>query len=648
MDEQKFLLEDLPSITRTPGEFLQVMFERAVKGLEESNTDSKALAVIVSMLSALLGKSISLSNDAALASIKKVDVWGAIQRFRKESSSIALESLEELLVIAQREEDTILRLDALQAMSFVLSRSGQYEKAEETIMKLLDTLDSSKVITHQSYLLAVMNMQGWILRATGKVNESRNLLRFNVILARASHYDYHFADALSNLGITYWTTGKFDSALVVLEEALALRKDLDDLVGQAAVLNNLAMIHRKKGSFEKAQGYYEACLEIDQTLGNLQGVAISQGNLANILAQRGALQEARQRLEEVLELKEKLEDKQGAGITHQSQAEVLREMGNLQEAEEHINRSIAIKQDLGDKTGLAASYRSLAEIHCAQGDYNSALEHLNRAFGLEKRVGNQWGEAATLSIYGKIHYLQGNLEAAKESLYSAIRIQDQLGTWESLDSRRMLAVVLGECGETDEALGLLEKVRVHSKDRISEYARYLVAKAIILSRVGHPSKEILSYFWEAIEIGKKIGLTIEDVFQAYLGIAAHFLGRGQYDAARDLLMQASDASREHFPIVAQVQVLESLMASSQFEFDFAEELLKKSRTLVLQRRMGRRLLSDIDTAEQTIEKTRGSLKSLEKLSPVIEGEVGNLEQVSLDEALRYIETLQDRYLSRQR
>ncbi|MFX0114602.1 MAG: tetratricopeptide repeat protein [Candidatus Hodarchaeota archaeon] len=644
-DEQVFLLGALNSSTQTTGELLQVMLERAVKGLEEQFNDRKALATMVSMLSTLLGTSVSISNDSAAAIIKNVNVWGAIQHFQRESSSSALESLAELLSVAQGEDDTILQLDALQAMSFILSRSGQYKKAEEAITKLQNALNASDAITQQSYLLAIMNMRGWILRATGKVNESQNLLRSSVILSRAGNYDYQFADALSNLGITYWATGKFDGALVVLEDALAQKKSLNDLPGQAVVLNNLALIHRKKGTFEEARRCYEACLEIDRTLGNLHGVAVSQGNLANIFADTGALYEAQKRLEEALELKKKLEDKQGLAISYLSIAELLRTMGSLKEAEENAKKSIEIKQELEDLKGLAAAYRSLAEIFSARGDYSAALEQLDQALDHERRLNNRWGEAAVLAIYGKVYYLLADLEAAKESLIAAVQIQDELDAWESLDSRRLLIFVLSELGSTADALKLLEVIRTRSQDRAAEYAKFLVAKAILLSKAGQPSKGVLSYFWEAIEIGKRINLTIEDTFQAYLGIAAHLLARGQYDEAKDLLSQVREAGREQFPIVVQVQVLESLVASSQFNFNLAEGLLEKARNFVSQRHMGQRLMSDIEVAQQTIERTQKSLESLERLSPLIEEEAGTVGQISLEETLRYIETLQDRHFS---
>ncbi|MFQ5981288.1 MAG: tetratricopeptide repeat protein [Candidatus Heimdallarchaeota archaeon] len=644
-DEKEFLLEELPFSARLSGDFLQAMLERAIKGLERDFSGSKSLATIVSMLSTLLGVPIAISNDIATATIKKTDVWGALQRFQRESSSSALENLDELLVVAQNEGDTILQLDVLQAMSFVLSRSDQYKRAEDTVAKLLSTLNVSDAIIHQSYLLAVMNIQGWIFRASGNVNESRNIIRLSATLARAGNYEYHFADALSNLGITYWTTGKFDSALIVLEDALAQRKSLNDLPGQAGVLNNLAMIHRKKGTFEEAQRCYEACLEIDRALGNLQGVAISQGNLANLLADRGLLYEAMKRLKEALKLKETLENRQGVAITHQSLAEILREMGNLRDAEEHIEKSIAIKKDLGDVSALAASYRSLAEIYSARGDYDPALKHLDLALSLERQHGNQWGEAVTLSIIGKINYIRGDLKAAREKLRSAIGFQEQLGTWESLDSRRLLAFVLDECGSTDEALRLLKVVGTRSQDRSSEYARYLIAKAILLTRVGHPSKEVLSYFWEAIGIGKSIRLSIEDTSQAYLGIAAHFLEIGQHKEAQELLTQLKAASGDYFPISCQILILESLIVSSTFNFTLAEKLLEKARSLVLQRQMGPRLIADIDSAQQTISRTQASFESLEKLSPVIESETGSLIQLSREEVLRYIEILQERLLS---
>lgn len=89
------------------------------------------------------------------------------------------------------------------------------------------------------------------------------------------------AKVLSGLGLVYEAQGKFDSAIVKLDESLKIFKAEGKTRDAVAMANNLANITRKQGDYLNSIAYFNEALKTARDIGNPRMEAILLINLAN-------------------------------------------------------------------------------------------------------------------------------------------------------------------------------------------------------------------------------------------------------------------------------------------------------------------------------------------------------------------------------
>jgi tetratricopeptide (TPR) repeat protein len=138
--------------------------------------------------------------------------------------------------------------------------------------------------------------------------------------------------------------GDVSSARALLEESLALWRELGDQMAVARALSNLASIVKLEGDLVRARALYAECLEIFDALGDRSCVAWSFNYQGDCASDQGEAAAARALYEQALAIFRELND--GWGI-----AGTLADLGNLE-------------RDYGDHSAARALYReSLRQFH---------------------------------------------------------------------------------------------------------------------------------------------------------------------------------------------------------------------------------------------------------------------------------------------
>lgn len=248
------------------------------------------------------------------------------------------------------------------------------------------------------------------------------------------------ATRLNNLAAIRHSEGKFEAAMALHEEALALR--LDALGAQhptvASSMGNVAVMHSELGDYEKAAKLHEGALAIyESTLGSDHpSVASSLNNLANVYESLGRREEARGLYERALTIKE-----ESLGRMH---------------------------------TSVAASVNNLAFIHEAAGELEEARELYARALHIyETALGPEHPYVAlTLNNLGSLHNRQGRHETARGLYARGLVIRetaqgpDHPGVAYSLQG---LGEALAGLGEYEVALRHIERaVKIRSENKVGD------------------------------------------------------------------------------------------------------------------------------------------------------------------------------------
>lgn len=236
------------------------------------------------------------------------------------------------------------------------------------------------------------------------------------------------ADALHGAGSLAHAQGDHEQARHFYEQALALKRALEDKQGMARILGNLGSIASAQGDLEHAREFDEASLALKRELGDRQGVAVSLNNLAINFYHRGGYLRARQLQEESLALRRELGDRRGMATT-------LLNLGGIAYAQEDFARaqtlhaeSLAIFQEMGDKRGIVSALNNLGVVLAAQGNLEEGSARLEQSLTLARELGDKRWTAVVLGRLGDIAFAQGDgraQELYRQSLTLASEIGDR-------------------------------------------------------------------------------------------------------------------------------------------------------------------------------------------------------------------------------
>jgi predicted ATPase/class 3 adenylate cyclase len=134
----------------------------------------------------------------------------------------------------------------------------------------------------------------------GRYDEGRLLLEESLAIAREVGDAHRVAAALQPLAMAHLGLGDKAAARGYAEEALALARKEGDKREVAGALNTLAQFHRAEGALDPAEPLYEQVLAIAREIGDKESIAIALLNLAMVSIGREAVDRARHMLLEAL------------------------------------------------------------------------------------------------------------------------------------------------------------------------------------------------------------------------------------------------------------------------------------------------------------------------------------------------------------
>jgi tetratricopeptide (TPR) repeat protein len=190
---------------------------------------------------------------------------------------------------------------------------------------------------------------------------------------------------LTNLGTAYCRGGRFDDALLCLEESLELRRSVGDKYGEAMTLTNIGSVHKDCSRIDVAQDYYrqalEVCGEFDQSAQSA-AKAIILNNL---------------------------------GDTYRLQMK-------FSEAKKVTTEALGLYQQSGDRYGETLALQNLGLIYTQQEDFRQGASFFRRAADLSREMRNQYSEGVALDGLAVIALFMNDYETAEEYWSQALAI----------------------------------------------------------------------------------------------------------------------------------------------------------------------------------------------------------------------------------
>jgi predicted ATPase/DNA-binding CsgD family transcriptional regulator len=259
--------------------------------------------------------------------------------------------------------------------------------------------------------------------------------------------------------------GNHNHAETLLEQSLALCKELGDTRSYAYCLRGLGWIAQQKGNFPRAQVLYNEGLALFQAQGDQQGIA-------SLLSNIGLLMQSQQDYKQACHLFSKsLAIFRALGAAHEiarqlCQLALLRcvasESFSVTEVPSLLDECAALAQEVGDQRLVAERGCTLGFLAFIQGDMETAYQLISKGVAFYKRDGDRTEIGTRLTILGRIVAVQGDYHAAealfRESLAIGYAINDTLTMTLAVGGMIQLAVAQKQGDRAVRLCGAAEKL----------------------------------------------------------------------------------------------------------------------------------------------------------------------------------------------
>lgn len=208
--------------------------------------------------------------------------------------------------------------------------------------------------------------------------------------------------------------------------ALSSVRMLGDKRGEALVLNNLGMAFARR-RMDEAAAYFEQALAIRREIADLPGEAQTASNLADTYRRLRRYDEALALLMRALEIQRQAANPYSEAVVLNNLGETYLSLGRVTEAVDSLDHARDMFRDIGEIRGEGYALDNLGEAYLSLGRVAPAIGVLERALDLRDSAGDRFDAADTLGRLVRAHVAKQQPDRARAYLRRALLIYEELG-----------------------------------------------------------------------------------------------------------------------------------------------------------------------------------------------------------------------------
>lgn len=263
--------------------------------------------------------------------------------------------------------------------------------------------------------------------------------------------------ALANgyIGECHWRLGNFDDAREYLEQALAQKRELGDLLQQGKTLNVLGLLEWDLGNFEQAIERFGEASAIGQELGNRKLEGATLNNLSMVYDELGDYRRSLQQYQKVLEIYSGIDFPRGEGDTLGNIGGVHLLLGHYQKAVDYYLKALQISEQLESVPAMSQDHGNLGLGYTGLGRIDTALEHFDIALAQAKEAGMSQEQGIWLRGKANAQIKAGRYDLGLENHRAALDVlaaaDAQPLLLEALNDIGQLYLELGDPGSAEQS-----------------------------------------------------------------------------------------------------------------------------------------------------------------------------------------------------
>jgi CHAT domain-containing protein/uncharacterized protein HemY len=301
----------------------------------------------------------------------------------------------------------------------------------------------------------------------------------SLLLSQAALEKYRLAknregegNTLNIIGNTYNSLGQYAKAINSFEQALIIKRRLNDPEGQALAFNGLGESHYRLGKYQQAIDFFQKSLAIkmtkDEYIGRDRVIKATNG-LGNSYYKLGQYQKAVDIFQKAFESASFFK-----ANSFNSAGRALSKIGQYQQAIDYYQKALALARREGNRTDGAISLNELGNVYDKLGDFPKAIDFYQQSLAITKQISDREGEGTALSNLAVISFKLKQIDLSILYYKQAVNIYEfirkdirnlkkeyQLSYLETVSSNyRALADILIQQNRVMEALQVLDLLKV--------------------------------------------------------------------------------------------------------------------------------------------------------------------------------------------
>jgi tetratricopeptide (TPR) repeat protein len=219
----------------------------------------------------------------------------------------------------------------------------------------------------------------WHCNMLGEYDRGETYGKEAVALAKKLKLPKNEEEALNNLGVTYYSMGKYPEALDNYFSAYKIAKNIGDVHDQASLLSNIGVLYDEQENYDKALDYYNQSQELAVKEKNKPLIASNYNNIGSVYLKRKDNNTALDFYLKSLKLKQEIGNKRSISNSLLNIGNVYFGIKDFPKALKYFMGALKLKEEINDESGTTILYGNIGTVYTEMDEYNRAEDYLKRS-----------------------------------------------------------------------------------------------------------------------------------------------------------------------------------------------------------------------------------------------------------------------------
>ena len=293
-------------------------------------------------------------------------------------------NIDSLINQASVLNDDTAKVNTLLRLTNEISKTDLLQATEycDQAYKLAFDLDYSSGISR------ALHEKSRIYWKTGQLDSAISLVNKAIAINDSINEKQQLAYNYNTLGNLLLYNQLPDTALAYIKKSYQLFRSIADSIGIARTLNSFGIIYKAIAEYDSAAYYYIKYLQLNDQIGFLEGMSAGLINLGKVYYLNGEFEKAKTNYLLSIDYAQQFNRLSHISLAYTNLGMVARAEKNFDKALNYYHKSIKINKQINNQSGLAASHMNIGNIYFEKKYYTNAFNQYESALAIYKDMGH--------------------------------------------------------------------------------------------------------------------------------------------------------------------------------------------------------------------------------------------------------------------